>query len=152
MKILNQCIVLQTSTPNVKTLNLPVHPFQEKITITPEGYLGVSYLVHINQKCVAIIFQPIEKNCPDHKSGIMLSSNRSLCKKKVIFTNLFLYSGNCTRSDQVQCPGSFKCIPTRYLCDGDNDCGDSSRSDEQGCRWLILSTFLMPLFYHEIEK
>ena len=52
--ILNQCIVLQTSTPNVKTLNLPAHPFQQK-----EGYLGVSYLVHINQKCVTIIFQPI---------------------------------------------------------------------------------------------
>ena len=57
--ILNQCIVLQTSTPNVKMLNLPAHPFQEKITLTPEVYIGVSYLVHINQKCVTIIFQPI---------------------------------------------------------------------------------------------
>ena len=32
--ILNQCIVLQTSTPNVKTMNLPAHPFQQKITLT----------------------------------------------------------------------------------------------------------------------
>ena len=34
--ILNQCIVLQTSTPNVKMLNLPAHPFQEKIMPTQE--------------------------------------------------------------------------------------------------------------------
>ena len=148
--ILNQCIVLQTSTPNVKTLNLPAHPFQQKITLTPEGYLGVSFLVHINLKCVTIIFQPILKDWPDHKSGITLFPNWSLCKKKVIFTNLFFYSGNCTRSNQVQCPGSSKCIPIRYLCDGDNDCGDSSRSDEQGCRWLILFTFLVPVFCHEM--
>ena len=80
----------------------------------------------------------------------MLFPNWSLCKKRVIFTNLFFYSGNCTRSDQVQCPGSSKCIPTRYLCDGDNDCGDSSRSDEQGCRWLILFTFLVPVLCHEM--
>ena len=32
--ILNQCIVLQTSTPNVKAMNLPAHPFQQKITLT----------------------------------------------------------------------------------------------------------------------
>ena len=147
--ILNQCIVLQTSTPNVKTMNLPAHPFQQKITLTPESYLGVSYLVHINLKCVTIIFQPFVKNWPDHKSGIMLFLNWSLCKKKVIFTNLFFHSGNCTRSNQVQCPGSSKCIPTRYLCNGRNDCGDSSRSDEQGCRWLILSTFFTPVFCHK---
>ena len=145
----NQCIVLQTSTPNVQTLNLSAHPLQEKIALTPEGYLGVSCLVHINLKCVSIIFQPILKNWPDHKSGIMLFPNWSLCKKRVIFTNLFFYSGNCTRSDQVQCPGSSKCIPTRYLCDGDNDCGDSSRSDEQGCRWLIiLSAYFFPKMGH----
>ena len=83
----NQCIVLQASTPNVQTLNLSAHPLQEKITPTPEGYLGVSCLVHINLKCVTIIFQPILKNWPNHKSGIMLFPNWTLCKKRVIFTN-----------------------------------------------------------------
>ena len=61
-------------------LNLPAHPFQEKITLTPEVYIGVSYLVHINQKCVTIIFQPILKNLPNRKSEIMLSPNLSLVK------------------------------------------------------------------------
>ena len=73
------------------------------------------------------------KNLPNHKSGIMLSQNRSLCKKKKKITKLLFYLGNCTRSGQVQCPGG-KCIPTSYLCDGANDCRDKSQSDEQGCR------------------
>ena len=106
-----QCIVLQTSTPNVKMENLPAHLFQVKIT--PEVYIGVS-LAHINQKCVTII---------DLKKIIQSQ-----------ITNLIFFSGNCSNSGHVQCPGSFKCIPKSYLCDGDNDCRDNSQSDEQGCR------------------
>jgi len=53
-------LLLKTSTPNVKTLNLPVHPFQEKITITPEGYLGVIVLevIKSNAQVVLNVFQP----------------------------------------------------------------------------------------------
>ena len=65
-----QCIVLQTSTPNVKMENLPAHLFQVKIT--PEVYIGVS-LVHINQKCVTIIFQSILKKLSNHKSQTWFS-------------------------------------------------------------------------------
>ena len=50
--------------------NLPAHLFQVKIT--PEVYIGVS-LVHINQKCVKIIFQSILKKLSNHKSQTWFS-------------------------------------------------------------------------------
>ena len=69
----NQCIVLQTSTPNVKMVNLPAHQFQVKIMLTPEVYIEVSYFVHIKQKCVTIIFQSILKKLSNHKSQTWFS-------------------------------------------------------------------------------
>ena len=34
---------------------------------------------------------------------------------------------------QRKCPNSLQCIPERYFCDNDNDCGDFSDESREIC-------------------
>ena len=83
-----------------------------------------------------LFFNQFKKNCPITNQELYCPPivQKAGGKKKENFTGLIFFSGNCSNSGHVQCPGSFKCIPKSYLCDGDNDCRDNARSDEQGCR------------------
>ena len=44
--------------------------------------------------------------------------------------NLGLSANGC-REDEYKCQGDSTCIPSEWICDGENDCGDAT--DEQDC-------------------
>lgn len=59
-----------------------------------------------------------------------------LCFKTIIVLIGTVLTKNCT-SQEFQCQNG-KCIPQKWKCDHDDDCGD--KSDEICCRWPAYST------------
>ena len=68
------------------------------------------------------VTQKDETCCP---GKIKVNASTGTCNKEVT---------NCT-ADQFRCDNG-RCITSSYLCDRDNDCGDSS--DERNCGKLLL--------------
>ncbi|KAK7076542.1 hypothetical protein SK128_012353 [Halocaridina rubra] len=56
--------------------------------------------------------------------------------KQIIFLLLWISAvyATCPESDQIHCEGNDRCTRIRYICDGDNDCGDNSDEDDDLCR------------------
>lgn len=43
--------------------------------------------------------------------------------------------------DEFRCKDSGRCIPARWKCDGEDDCGDASDEPKEECGKNILSFF-----------
>lgn len=43
-------------------------------------------------------------------------------------------AATCPESEQIHCGTSDSCTRIRYICDGDNDCGDYSDEESGICR------------------
>ena len=76
------------------------------------------------------------------------NSGRCICSiccrtKYNMFLVRWCLAERTCRPDQFKCANSGRCIPARWICDGDNDCGDMS--DEQNCGQSIYR-LLSPMY------
>lgn len=51
-----------------------------------------------------------------------------------VFDYLCIVAEITCESGKTKCPNSNKCLERRFLCDGDNDCGDNSDENPLFCR------------------
>lgn len=48
--------------------------------------------------------------------------------------------------DEFRCKDSGRCIPARWKCDGEDDCGDASDEPKEECGKDAETGFVSPLF------
>lgn len=52
---------------------------------------------------------------------------------------LFIVNRSCSSSD-FHCNKTGRCIPSTWVCDKDNDCGDNSDENEEKCKAFNITT------------
>ena len=63
-----------------------------------------------------------------------------------IIFNLFSANNITCMTGLIKCPNNNICLSSRFLCDGDNDCGDNSDENAMFCQSVTCAPGKYPKF------
>ncbi|KAK8728656.1 hypothetical protein OTU49_009079, partial [Cherax quadricarinatus] len=109
-------------------------PLAAKVTISPEPALTESPASQTTKTAAdPVTTEPSKSNTSVVTSvttGLIVNPSPGIIFLPSPGTSV---SGTCPESDQIHCGTSDRCTRIRYICDGDNDCGDNTDEDSTLC-------------------